>query len=58
MQLHRALRFVWQSARAWKAAGVLLLVVQGFLPLLTLYLIKLIVEDGRSFLETGRSCAS
>ncbi len=44
LQLGRALRFVWQSAKGWTVASVVLLVVQGVLPLLPLYLLKLIVD--------------
>jgi len=40
----RALRFVWQSARGWTIANSVLLAVQGVLPLLPLYLMKLIVD--------------
>lgn len=43
-QLRRALRFVWQSAKGWTLANGVLLVVQGVLPLLPLYLMKLTVD--------------
>lgn len=43
-QLSRALRFVWQSAKGWTIANGVLLVMQGVLPLLSLYLMKLIVD--------------
>jgi len=44
LQLFRALRFVWQSARSCTIANGVLLVVQGVLPLLPLYLMKLMVD--------------
>jgi ATP-binding cassette subfamily B protein len=44
-ELLRALRLVWQSGRGWTLASVALLVVQAALPLLTLYLIKLVVDS-------------
>ena len=44
MQLRRALILVWDSAKAWTTAGLGLMAIQSFLPLLTLYLIKLIVD--------------
>jgi len=44
MQLHRALILVWNSARGWTTAGLGLIAIQAFLPLLPLYLIKLIVD--------------
>ncbi len=44
MKLHRALRLVWQSVPGWTAAGIVLLILQGLLPLIALYLMKLIVD--------------
>jgi ATP-binding cassette subfamily B protein len=44
LQLRRALSFVWQSAKGWTIANGVLLVVQGVLPLLPLYLMKLMVD--------------
>lgn len=51
LQLGRALRFVWQSARGWTVASGVLLVVQGVLPLVQLYLMKLIVDAATAGLE-------
>jgi ATP-binding cassette subfamily B protein len=44
LKLGRALRFVWQSAKGWTIINGVLLVVQGVLPLLPLYLMKLMVD--------------
>jgi ATP-binding cassette subfamily B protein len=44
LQLGRALRFVWQSAKGWTIVNGFLVVLQGVLPLLPLYLMKLIVD--------------
>lgn len=44
LQLGRALHFVWQSAKGWTVASRAILLVQGVLPLLPLYLMKLIVD--------------
>lgn len=44
LRLGRALRFVWQSGPSWAVASVALLVVQGMLPLLVVYLMKLVVD--------------
>jgi ATP-binding cassette subfamily B protein len=44
LQLNRALRFVWKSAKGWTIANAVLIVVQGVLPLLPLYLMKLMVD--------------
>jgi ATP-binding cassette subfamily B protein len=42
--LARALRFVWEGSPGWMIANGVLVVVQGTLPLLTLYLMKLVVD--------------
>jgi ATP-binding cassette, subfamily B, bacterial len=44
LHLERALRLVWQSAPGWTAANFGLILIQGLLPLLSLYLMKLIVD--------------
>ena len=44
LRLDRAVRFVWQAAPGWTVASLALVVIQGVLPLLTLYLMKLIVD--------------
>ena len=44
LQLGRALRFVWQSAKGCTLANGVLVVIQGLLPLLPLYLTKLMVD--------------
>src|SRR5512140_3622334 len=44
LPLGRAVRFVWESARGGTIANGMLVVVQGLLPLLPLYLMKLIVD--------------
>jgi len=43
-RLDRAVRFVWQAAPGWTVASLALIVIQGALPLLTLYLMKLIID--------------
>jgi ATP-binding cassette subfamily B protein len=43
-QLVRALRFVWESSHTWTLASSVLVLIQGLLPLLTLYLMKLLVD--------------
>ena len=42
--LERALGLAWRSGPGWSSASALLVVVQGLLPLATLYLLKLIVD--------------
>ena len=45
LQLKYVLRLVWQSAPGWTLAGGLLILLTGILPLVTLYLMKLIVDS-------------
>lgn len=44
LRLGRALRFVWQAAKGWAIVNGALTVVQGVLPLLQLYLMKLTID--------------
>jgi ATP-binding cassette, subfamily B, bacterial len=52
----RAVRLVWTSGSGWTAASVALVVVQSALPLVQLYLLKLIVDAVAGFIKaTGAS---
>lgn len=42
--MDRALRFVWRASPGWTLASAALIAVQGVLPLLSLYLVKLIID--------------
>jgi len=44
LRLDRALRFVWQAGPGWAISSLALVFIQGLLPLLALYLMKLIVD--------------
>ena len=44
LRIDRALRLVWQAGKGWTVGSLGILVVQGLLPLLALYLMKLIVD--------------
>jgi ATP-binding cassette subfamily B protein len=44
LELQRAVRLVWSSAPRWTAALVILLLIQGLLPLAALYVMKLLVD--------------
>jgi ATP-binding cassette, subfamily B, bacterial len=44
LRLERALRLVWQSGQSWTIASLTLLIVQGLLPLLSLYFMKLVLD--------------
>ena len=45
LRLGRVLRLVWQSAPGWTIASMVLLIVVGLFPLLSLYLMKLLVDE-------------
>ena len=44
LQLKRALQLVWQGSPKWTVASVALVLIQGLLPLVTLYAMKLVVD--------------
>ena len=50
--LRRGIRLVWQSAPGWTCASVVLIAVQGIIPLPQLYLLKLIVDAVTATLQT------
>jgi hypothetical protein len=43
-QLRRALVLVWESARSWTIASLVLMIFQALLPLAVLYLVKLTID--------------
>ncbi|NEQ17040.1 MAG: ABC transporter ATP-binding protein, partial [Moorea sp. SIO3E2] len=53
LRLLPALRLVWQSSPFWTGARVGLLLVQGILPLLSIYLTKLIIDTVTDGLNTA-----
>ena len=52
IKLRRAVSLVWESSPRWTLAGALLLVMQGLLPLASLYLMELIVDSVTAGLES------
>ncbi len=51
--LPRALGLVWQVARPWTVAWILLLILQGLLPAAAVYLTKLVVDGVVTALRSG-----
>ena len=45
LRLRQAVRFVWESGPGWGIANVVLIVIEGVLPLLLLYIMKLVVDS-------------
>ncbi len=44
-QLSRAVRFVWESSHGWTIANIVLLLAQGILPIVGLYIMKLVIDS-------------
>ena len=47
-----ALRLVWQSSRGWTIARIILVIIQGIIPLASIYLAKLIIDTVTTNLNT------
>ncbi|BDD87674.1 ABC transporter ATP-binding protein [Desulfofustis limnaeus] len=54
VRVDRAVRFVWQASPGWTVVNALLVVVQGLIPLLSLYVMKLIVDTITATVQNGR----
>ncbi|MBT5872060.1 MAG: ABC transporter ATP-binding protein [Candidatus Latescibacteria bacterium] len=57
VRVERAVRLVWDSGRTWTMVGAVLVVLQGVLPLASLYLMKLIVDTVSIGLEADTEVA-
>jgi ATP-binding cassette subfamily B protein len=53
LNLGRTLHLVWKSGPSWTIANVALQIVQGLLPLLSLYLMKLLIDAVTASLTTA-----
>lgn len=58
LQLNRALKLIWQSSPTWTIARLILLTVQSILPLLSLYLMKVIIDTVAASLNTKTTALS
>jgi ATP-binding cassette subfamily B protein len=56
--LPRAVALVWEVARPWTVAWIVLLIVQGLLPAATVYLTKLVVDGIVAAVKSGSSWPS
>jgi ATP-binding cassette, subfamily B, bacterial len=56
--LIQTLRLVWASAKGWTTAWATLLVIQGLLPVATVYLTRLLVDSLVASIRIGASWAS
>lgn len=56
--LRRAVSLVWNSSRAWTIASFVILVIQGLLPLVSLYILKLMLDAvGAALAATDKEAA-
>lgn len=53
LDVRPALAIIWQSGRGWAVATFALLLLQGLLPLVHLYLLKLIIDAVEAGLDNG-----
>ena len=53
-----ALRLVWQSSPRWTIARIVILIVQGILPVVAIYLGKLIIDTVAASLTTADKTAA
>lgn len=53
VRIDRAVRFVWQASPGWTVLNGALVLVQGVIPLLSLYLLKLIVDTITETVHSG-----
>lgn len=58
LRIDRAFLLVWKASRRWTVLSMSLTVIQGFIPLLTLYMMKLIIDTIAYAVQTGDDSAS
>ena len=58
VKLGRPLKLVWDSARGWTIASLVLMIIQALLPLAVLYLIKLTVDAVASGIDSPDKIAA
>lgn len=51
--IKRVLGFVWSSSRGWAIVNAALLLVQGVLPIVSIYLLKLLVDSVATAVDVG-----
>ncbi len=58
MRIDRAFLLVWKASRKWTILSIFLTVIQGIIPLLTLYIMKLIIDTIATAIQLGDPSAS
>ncbi|MEA2059166.1 MAG: ABC transporter ATP-binding protein [Thermodesulfobacteriota bacterium] len=57
LRIDRAVWFVWQAGPGWAVISAVLIVFQGALPLLSLYLVKLIIDAVAALISSSSAVA-
>ena len=58
IRLDRAIRFVWQAGPGWFICSTVLVLLQGIVPLIAIYLMKLIVDSVTASIGASDSAAA
>lgn len=58
LRIDRAFILVWKASRKWTVLSIILTVIQGIIPLLTLYVMKLIVDTIAYAVQSGDATGS
>jgi ATP-binding cassette subfamily B protein len=58
LRIDRAFLLVWKASRKWTFLSICLTVIEGVIPLLTLYIMKLIVDTIADAVQTGDASGS
>lgn len=58
LRIDRAFLLVWKASRKWTILSIFLTVIQGIIPLLTLYIMKLIVDTIAYAVQSGDASGS
>lgn len=58
LNLKRTLQILWNSGPKWMVANVLLLAIQGVIPVIALYLMKLIIDSVTAGIKSSNTAAT
>jgi len=49
-----ALKIIWRSSPLWSVINIILTIVKGILPLLLIYIVKLVIDNVNVIVSTGK----
>ncbi len=50
----RALRIIWKSSPLWSIVNIVLSIIKGVLPLILIYIVKLVIDNVNMIVSTGK----